>query len=190
MMDHGTSISEEGSEDYVSRLEAVGREYPEMLVLPGVEAILFFYWKGDLWDGTLTLARGNEHIDGHRPRKSGGLRWPTVRREPDLSTYIALLPTESLAADPDLPRLSAFQVFGPSRGRVVLNTGIPPPPGGGPVSTSQSSLPVSQVRPVSRLPGDRTVPGSDRLCAFPGCPHVLGPSRGRAERRGPEHSDL
>ncbi len=62
MMDHGTSISEEGSEDYLSRLEAVGREYPEMVVLPGVEAIPFFYWKGDLWDGTLTLARGNEHI--------------------------------------------------------------------------------------------------------------------------------
>ena len=62
MMDHGTSISEEGSEDYLSRLEAVGREYPEMLVLPGVEAIPFFYWKGNLWDGTLTLARGNEHI--------------------------------------------------------------------------------------------------------------------------------
>ena len=62
MMDHGTSIADEGSEDYLSRLETVGREYPEMVVLPGVEAIPFFYWKGDLWDGTLTLARGNEHI--------------------------------------------------------------------------------------------------------------------------------
>lgn len=56
------SILKLGARAYLSRLEEAGENYPGMVVLPGVEAIPFFYWEGSPWGGDLTLRRGNEHI--------------------------------------------------------------------------------------------------------------------------------
>lgn len=57
-----SSILKLGARTYLSRLEEVGGSYPDMVILPGVEAIPFFYWEGSPWGGDLTLRRGNEHI--------------------------------------------------------------------------------------------------------------------------------
>jgi hypothetical protein len=56
------SILKLGARNYLSRLEELGQNYPDMVIVPGVEAIPFFYWEGSPWGGNLTLRRGNEHI--------------------------------------------------------------------------------------------------------------------------------
>jgi hypothetical protein len=56
------SILKLGARNYLSRLEEIGESYPDMVILPGVEAIPFFCWQGSPWGGDLTLRRGNEHI--------------------------------------------------------------------------------------------------------------------------------
>ena len=56
------SILKLGAKDYLSRLEELGQNYPDMVILPGVETIPFYFWEGSPWGGNLTLRRGNEHI--------------------------------------------------------------------------------------------------------------------------------
>jgi hypothetical protein len=56
------SILKMGAGVYLSRIAEVAESYPDMVILPGVEAIPFFYWEGSPWGGDLTLRRGNEHL--------------------------------------------------------------------------------------------------------------------------------
>ncbi len=56
------SISNFGAENYFRLFEEVDARYPDLILIPGVEAIPFYYWEGSPWRGNLRLMRLHEHL--------------------------------------------------------------------------------------------------------------------------------
>ena len=56
------SVQSYGSVNYVSELDALDETYEEVLVIPGVEAIPFFYWEGSLLFNTLSIHNAYKHL--------------------------------------------------------------------------------------------------------------------------------
>lgn len=56
------SIQTYGARAYLERIEAIARENPDMVILPGVEAVPFYYWTGGLFNRDLKLMGFHKHI--------------------------------------------------------------------------------------------------------------------------------
>ncbi len=56
------SISTFGAENYLRLFEEVDARYPDLILIPGAEAIPFYYWEGSPWRGNLRLMRLHEHL--------------------------------------------------------------------------------------------------------------------------------
>ena len=56
------SISNFGAENYLRLFEEVDARYPDLILIPGAEAIPFYYWEGSPWRGNLRLMRFHEHL--------------------------------------------------------------------------------------------------------------------------------
>ena len=61
LMNH-SSIATYGAQRYIDTFERLDREYPNLMVIHGAEAIPFYYWQGSLWRRKLTLRNGNKHL--------------------------------------------------------------------------------------------------------------------------------
>ncbi|MSS70943.1 MAG: hypothetical protein EXS64_05580 [Candidatus Latescibacteria bacterium] len=127
------SILKLGADTYLSRLAEVGESYPDMVILPGVEAIPFFYWEGSPWGGDLTLRRGNEHILVIGLERPEGVRGPAVGGAPDVPLVPPGDDPEPVAAGPRLLRLSPLR--------------------GGPCPEALSHLGAGLLRRGGALPG-------------------------------------
>jgi hypothetical protein len=57
-----SSVHSFGPERYVALLDELDKKYPEVIVVPGVEAIPFFYWEGGLLSGRLAMVNGYKHL--------------------------------------------------------------------------------------------------------------------------------
>ncbi|HID10271.1 MAG TPA: hypothetical protein EYP17_03095, partial [Candidatus Latescibacteria bacterium] len=56
------SISTFGAENYLRLFEEVNARYPDLILIPGAEAVPFYYWEGSPWRGNLRLMRLHEHL--------------------------------------------------------------------------------------------------------------------------------
>lgn len=56
------SIQTYGARAYLERIEAIAKENPDMVILPGVEAVPFYYWTGGLFKRDLKLMGFHKHI--------------------------------------------------------------------------------------------------------------------------------
>lgn len=56
------SIFTFGVENYLRLFEEVKARYPELIFIPGVEAVPFYYWEGSLWKGDLKLVNFHKHL--------------------------------------------------------------------------------------------------------------------------------
>lgn len=56
------SVQSFGAEDYVSLIDALDAEAEDLILLPGVEAIPFFYWEGSLLFNTLEIHQVYKHL--------------------------------------------------------------------------------------------------------------------------------
>jgi hypothetical protein len=57
-----SSISSFGAKKYLRLFEEVSARYPELILMPGAEAIPFYYWEGNPWKRNLRLMRFHEHL--------------------------------------------------------------------------------------------------------------------------------
>ena len=57
-----SSVRSIGPDTYLSHLYQLDRKYDDVIVVPGVEAIPFFYWDGSLIRGTFSLVNGHKHL--------------------------------------------------------------------------------------------------------------------------------
>ncbi len=56
------SIQQYGSDNYIEDIEYLNEEYPKIIVMPGAEAIPFYYWEGGYFSGDMALINGHEHL--------------------------------------------------------------------------------------------------------------------------------
>jgi hypothetical protein len=56
------SVDSFGAGNYVHLFDELDKQYKDITVIPGVEAIPFFYWSGSLLGGDLTLHNGYKHL--------------------------------------------------------------------------------------------------------------------------------
>jgi len=60
--DRTGSVTNYGPENYLALLDELDRKYEDMTVIPGVEAIPFYYWDGSPFLGRLTMHNGYKHL--------------------------------------------------------------------------------------------------------------------------------
>jgi len=56
------SIEQYGPVEYLSGIEQAAREHPELILIPGAEAVPFYYWEGNPIRKNLTLMNWQEHM--------------------------------------------------------------------------------------------------------------------------------
>lgn len=56
------SVMTYGARAYLERIKAIAKENPDMVILPGVEAVPFYYWTGGLFNRDLKLVGFHKHI--------------------------------------------------------------------------------------------------------------------------------
>jgi hypothetical protein len=56
------SLQTYGAEDYLDLLKDLDERYQEIVVIPGVESFPFYYWKGGILQGGLTMVNGYKHL--------------------------------------------------------------------------------------------------------------------------------
>lgn len=56
------SIHSYGEAHYLNTIRGLNQKYPGMLIMPGVEAIPFYWWKGSYFTKDLTLMDGHKHL--------------------------------------------------------------------------------------------------------------------------------
>ncbi len=56
------SVQTFGSRNYLALLNELDQKYDKIVVIPGVEAIPFFYWEGSLTGGNLAMVNGYKHL--------------------------------------------------------------------------------------------------------------------------------
>ena len=61
-MDRAGSVTNYGPANYVALLEGLDKQYEDIIVIPGVEAIPFYHWEGSLLKGELTMINGYKHV--------------------------------------------------------------------------------------------------------------------------------
>ncbi|MFH1378800.1 MAG: hypothetical protein ABII23_00855, partial [bacterium] len=56
------SVLSLGPDVYLNEIKLCRNKFPDMVIIPGVEAIPFYYWEGNLWKKNLTLRKINKHM--------------------------------------------------------------------------------------------------------------------------------
>jgi len=56
------SVLKVGAEKYLARVNAVDRDHPEMILIPGLESAPFYYWTGSIRAGELTAHNWRKHL--------------------------------------------------------------------------------------------------------------------------------
>lgn len=56
------SVLETGAQDYLDEIAYCNNKYPDMLIIPGVEAAPHYWWQGSIWKKNLTLRQSNKHL--------------------------------------------------------------------------------------------------------------------------------
>jgi len=56
------SINKGGPENYLNMIQSASKKYPEMILIPGAESSPFYYWKGNYFQGNLTVCDWERHI--------------------------------------------------------------------------------------------------------------------------------
>ncbi|MGE5280059.1 MAG: hypothetical protein ACM3L6_04870 [Deltaproteobacteria bacterium] len=56
------SVSSYGYSNYLHDISFYSRKYPDLIIIPGVEAAPFYYWTGSLFSGSLRLNNWHRHI--------------------------------------------------------------------------------------------------------------------------------
>ncbi|MBI5286782.1 MAG: hypothetical protein HY878_04225 [Deltaproteobacteria bacterium] len=56
------SISRYGVKNYLDAVKKAEMAFPDVIVIPGVEAVPVYYWEGSPFDGNLTLKNWHKHI--------------------------------------------------------------------------------------------------------------------------------
>ena len=57
-----TSVLSIGAQAYLDAIQYCRTQFPEMVIIPGVEITPHYYWKGSFWEKTLTLHQSNKHV--------------------------------------------------------------------------------------------------------------------------------
>lgn len=60
--DRRGSVATFGPDKYLSLLNELDRQYPDVVIIPGVEAFPYYYWEGSLLRNTLTMRNGYKHL--------------------------------------------------------------------------------------------------------------------------------
>ena len=56
------SVLQTGPERYLSAIEQARKRHPDMIIIPGVEALPHYYWTGSLFQKNLTMHNGQKNI--------------------------------------------------------------------------------------------------------------------------------
>ncbi|HCK99156.1 MAG TPA: hypothetical protein DHW42_03510 [Candidatus Marinimicrobia bacterium] len=56
------SISKYGIENYLQEIEQISKVYPDIIFIPGVEAVPFYYWEGSPFNMNLSLRNWHTHM--------------------------------------------------------------------------------------------------------------------------------
>ena len=62
MLDRTGSVTNYGPENYLKILDELDQKYEDITVIPGVEAIPFYYWDGSPFLGSMTMYNGYRHV--------------------------------------------------------------------------------------------------------------------------------
>ena len=57
-----SSLLKNGAKNYLDEIERVGKKYPDMLIIPGIESAPFYYWTGSVFFNNLTAHKWENHI--------------------------------------------------------------------------------------------------------------------------------
>ena len=57
-----SSLLKNGAKNYLDEIERVGKKYPDMLIIPGIESAPFYYWTGSVFSNNLTAHKWENHI--------------------------------------------------------------------------------------------------------------------------------
>lgn len=151
------SVQSFGPEAYVELMEELDTAYKDILVIPGVEAIPFFYWEGSLLFNTLTIHDVYKHLLAFGLEDEGYSGLPSIGEGFQRRIGFRHNP-QPMACRAALRRLQGSQTPGqdqPNRrqGPCCHRGGVPP---------SEFSLCLWDLRPVPRQSGDGTLPGFHR----------------------------
>jgi hypothetical protein len=83
-----SSLLKNGAAAYLEEIERIGKKYPEVLIIPGVESAPFYYWTGSAFTNNLTAHKWENHIGiigFERPEDFEGL--PTLNSNFSLKYY-------------------------------------------------------------------------------------------------------
>lgn len=56
------SIHTFGAENYIQKIAAINKQYPNLTVFPGIEAVPFYHWEGSLFRQNLQLINWHRHL--------------------------------------------------------------------------------------------------------------------------------
>lgn len=120
------SINLTGKDGYLEAIRAVGRQYPDMVVIPGVETAPFYYWTGNPWQG-LTAHNWERHllVMGLEPEEELA-KLPILHNDFSLTFAAKRLPLALLFLATALLGLFVLRWAGPFRthGIVLLVLGV------------------------------------------------------------------
>ncbi len=57
-----SSLLKNGAKNYLDEIDRVGKKYPDMLIIPGIESAPFYYWTGSVVFNNLTAHKWENHI--------------------------------------------------------------------------------------------------------------------------------
>ncbi|MBI5748565.1 MAG: SH3 domain-containing protein [Nitrospinae bacterium] len=57
-----SSLLKNGAKNYLDEIDRVGKKYPDMLIIPGIESAPFYYWTGSIFSNNLTAHKWENHI--------------------------------------------------------------------------------------------------------------------------------
>lgn len=83
-----SSLLKNGAKNYLDEIERVGKKYPDMLIIPGIESAPFYYWTGSIFSNNLTAHKWENHIGIvglERPKDIEGL--PTLNSSLSVKYY-------------------------------------------------------------------------------------------------------
>ncbi len=58
----GSSVLDNGATTYLSEIRQVNEDFPQVLMIPGVESAPFYYWTGSLFDNDLVAHNWDKHL--------------------------------------------------------------------------------------------------------------------------------
>ena len=83
-----SSLLKNGAKNYLDEIDRVGKKYPDMILIPGIESAPFYYWTGSIFSNNLTAHKWENHIGIvglERPKDIEGL--PTLNSNLSLRYY-------------------------------------------------------------------------------------------------------